>query len=268
MYCPFSTTKYQTPRNCPSTLEETNSFCKGGSRICENKFAGSTFYRNPIRDWKEELRTLPTECRFSNPCCYGICSSRCQPNCPFVPVNCEMCRCPVTCEIPVKCTGRSAVCPYDLTDTASFTCPAPRLCKISEPCPTTVRPVAKPVDSAVEVQKKKNTVQVWKNVFIVLAGGVEYFNEYYDPLGLNLKDLSKQIACNIDDYTPLFEKFYDMYKDQLNVEASPMEKLLMQLIMECLTCHLTRSLFGSSSVNNNRDFGKIFNTMLSRKKTD
>lgn len=100
-----------------------------------------------------------------------------------------------------------------------------------------------------EQRNKTNQVKFYKSILLNVICGIEFLNEKYDPFAFKLKDWSKQIAADIDDYTEVLEDLYEKYKDK-GGKMSPEIKLLFMIIMSGVTYHLSQALFGSSGLGN------------------
>lgn len=102
----------------------------------------------------------------------------------------------------------------------------------------------------IDAEKKNQQINFYKLLFINVISGLEIFNEKYDPYGLNLKDWSKTIASNIEDYRPIFEKLYEKYKDRAIVELQPEVQLYIWTIMSALGQHISNHLFRNNNTTN------------------
>lgn len=94
---------------------------------------------------------------------------------------------------------------------------------------------------------KNNQVKFYKQILLNIVCGVEFLNEKYDPFAFKLKDWSKQVAADMDDYTEVLEEIYEKYKDK-GGKMSPEIRLLFMIIMSGVTFHLSQALFGPSGV--------------------
>lgn len=98
-------------------------------------------------------------------------------------------------------------------------------------------------------KNKTNHVKFLKQVLLNIICGAEFLNQRYFPSTFYLKDWSKEMAANMDDYTEVLEEFYDKYKDRLTnpIPMSPEARILSMVATNMLTFHLSQSLFGSSN---------------------
>jgi hypothetical protein len=99
-----------------------------------------------------------------------------------------------------------------------------------------------------ERRNKNNKVKFYKNILLNIVSGVEFLNDKYDPFAFKLKDWSKQIASDMDDYTEVLEELYEKYKDR-GGNFSPEVRLLFMILMSGVTYHLSQALFGSGGLN-------------------
>ena len=90
--------------------------------------------------------------------------------------------------------------------------------------------------------EKMDRIKVYKSLLINIICLIEIFNEKYDPVALRLKDWSKQIALNIDDYTEILENLYEKYKNA-PIIISPEMKLIYKLLLSATINHLSQTLF-------------------------
>jgi hypothetical protein len=94
---------------------------------------------------------------------------------------------------------------------------------------------------------KTNQVKFYRNMLLNIVCGIEFLNEKYDPFAFKLKDWSKQMAADQDDYTEVLEELYEKYKDK-GGKMPPEIRLLFMIIMSGVTFHLSQTLFGPSGM--------------------
>ena len=112
---------------------------------------------------------------------------------------------------------------------------------------------------------KTNSVKFYKNIFLNIVCGLEFLNEKYDPCGFRLKDWSKQVASDMEDYTEVFEKLYEKYRPYENREMEPETKLYFMTLMSAVTHHLSQALFDSKTINNTfQNNPAVINNLLRR----
>lgn len=99
-----------------------------------------------------------------------------------------------------------------------------------------------------ERRHKTNQVKFYKQVLLNVVCGIEFLNDKYNPFEFKLKDWSKQIASDLDDYTEVLEELYEKYKDK-GGKMAPEIRLLFMIIMSGVTYHLSNALFGSGGLN-------------------
>lgn len=113
-----------------------------------------------------------------------------------------------------------------------------------------------------ERRNKHNQVKLYKNVLLNIVCGIEFMNDKYDPFDIKLRDWSKQVASDMDDYTEVLEEIYEKYKDS-GGKMSPEIKLLFMIIMSGVTFHLSQTLFGSGGLNDTiKGNPNILNSLL------
>lgn len=99
----------------------------------------------------------------------------------------------------------------------------------------------------VERRNKINQTKFYKQLLLNGICGIEFLNEKYDPFSLKLSGWSKQIAMELDDYTEVIEELYDKYSSR-GGKMPPEMKLVMKLLIGCISYHVTNQLFGSSGL--------------------
>ena len=103
-----------------------------------------------------------------------------------------------------------------------------------------------------EYEKLKNqrdadsAVKFYRNVLMAFVSGAEYVNDTYSPYRLKLNGWSESVIENIDGYDDVFEELHQKYKNKIKV--APELKLLGLVVGSGFMCHLTNSVFKSSSM--------------------
>lgn len=120
-----------------------------------------------------------------------------------------------------------------------------------------------------EKRNKANNIKMYKNILINIIWGAEYFNENYNPFEFKLKDWSKQVAADSDEYTEVLEELYEKYRGKSG-KMSPELKLILMLGMSGFTYHISQKLIGtggiSSTIGNNPNvIGKLLGGVLGGK---
>ncbi len=98
-------------------------------------------------------------------------------------------------------------------------------------------------------RNKENQVKWYKRILITIVSGAEFVNEKYNPFEFKLKDWSKQVAADVDEYTEILEEIYEKYK-HVGGKMAPELKLLFMIILSGVTFHLSQTLFGSATLGN------------------
>ncbi|XWV25648.1 hypothetical protein QJ856_gp0105 [Tupanvirus deep ocean] len=101
---------------------------------------------------------------------------------------------------------------------------------------------------------KEYVVNYLKNTLILNINSVEILNEYFDPLGLNLKGWTSELAKKTDEYTEVFEKLYEKYKDQFITKLEPERELALKIIIDGTSYHIKQKF-----VNNFDETNMFFN---------
>ena len=96
---------------------------------------------------------------------------------------------------------------------------------------------------------KNNQIKFYQRVLLNVIAGVEFLNDKYDPFSFKLKDWSKQVASDMDEYTEVLEELYEKYKDR-GGRMAPEVRLLLLIVMSAVTFHLSQTLFGSGGLEN------------------
>ncbi len=97
-------------------------------------------------------------------------------------------------------------------------------------------------------RNKNNQVKFYKQILLNVVCGAEFLNDKYNPFEFKLKDWSKQVALDLDDYTEVLEDIYEKYRDK-GGKMAPEIKLLFMIIMSGVTFHLSQALFGPVGLN-------------------
>ena len=98
-----------------------------------------------------------------------------------------------------------------------------------------------------ERRNKTNQVKLYKNILLTIVSGTEFLNDKYNPFEFKLKDWSKQVASDMDDYTEVLEEIYEKYKDK-GGKMAPEIRLMFMIILSGVTFHLSQTLFGANGL--------------------
>ncbi|XWV26989.1 hypothetical protein QJ857_gp0060 [Tupanvirus soda lake] len=109
----------------------------------------------------------------------------------------------------------------------------------------------KEYDMHKEMRNKINQVKFYKQILLNVVCGVEFLNDIYDPFDFKLRDFSKDMASNLDNYTEVMCKLYDKYNNIKPVELSPEAQLGFKVVIDGITYHLSKVLFPNKSTNIN-----------------
>lgn len=113
---------------------------------------------------------------------------------------------------------------------------------------------------------KNNQIKLYKNIFLNIICGCEFLNEHYNPFEFKLKDWSKTVASDMNEYVEILEEIYEKYK-HIGGGTAPEIRLLFMIVMSGVTYHLSQTLFGSDGLgdavkNNPNAAGKLLNGLL------
>jgi hypothetical protein len=119
-----------------------------------------------------------------------------------------------------------------------------------------------------EKRDRVNQIKFYKQILLNIVYGIEFLNERYNPFEFHLRDWSKQVAADIDDYTEVLEEIYEKYKGSAKLQ--PEIRLLLMIILSGITYHLSQSLFGSNGLgetlrSNPNIINKILNNLIKGK---
>lgn len=94
---------------------------------------------------------------------------------------------------------------------------------------------------------KDNQVRFYRRLLLNIICGVEFLNDKYNPFEFKLKDWSKQISSEMDEYTEILEEIYDKYKGTGSGMA-PEIRLIVLLIMSGVTYHISQAMFSNGGL--------------------
>ena len=98
-----------------------------------------------------------------------------------------------------------------------------------------------------ERRNKENQVKFYKRILLNVCCGAEFLNEKYNPFEFKLKDWSKSMASDMDDYTEVLEEIYEKYKGT-GGKFSPEIRLLFMILMSGVFFHISQTLFGAEGL--------------------
>lgn len=117
----------------------------------------------------------------------------------------------------------------------------------------------------------KASVSVAKTFLLFIIQFIEFVNNRYDPLGLDLDGWSNQLNNELDNHNEILYKILQKYKG--NTETEPEIQLLMAIVMSGVTFHFSKTLNkGISNIfqmnSNNNDTEKKNNININIKKNE
>jgi len=89
----------------------------------------------------------------------------------------------------------------------------------------------------------EKSIKFQRNLLVTCVTGMEFLNQKFNPVDVNLDGWSESVNENQEDYDEIFEELYDKYKDRTKV--APEIRLLMTLGISASMCHLTNTFFKS-----------------------
>lgn len=89
----------------------------------------------------------------------------------------------------------------------------------------------------------EKSIKFQRNLLVTCVTGMEFLNQKFNPVDVNLDGWSESVNENQDDFDEIFEELYDKYKDKTKV--APEIRLLMTLGISASMCHLTNTFFKS-----------------------
>jgi len=89
----------------------------------------------------------------------------------------------------------------------------------------------------------EKSIKFQRNLLVTCVTGMEFLNQRFNPLDVNLDGWSESVNENQEDFDEIFEELYDKYKDKTKV--APEIRLMMTLGISASMCHLTNTFFKS-----------------------
>jgi hypothetical protein len=89
----------------------------------------------------------------------------------------------------------------------------------------------------------EKSIKFQRNLLVTCVTGMEFLNQKFNPVDVNLDGWSESVNENQEDYDEIFEELYDKYKDRAKV--APEIRLLMTLGISASMTHLTNTFFKS-----------------------
>lgn len=97
----------------------------------------------------------------------------------------------------------------------------------------------------VDSRNLESSIKFQRNALLTCVTGMEFLNQKFNPLDVNLDGWSESVNENQEDFDEIFEELYDKYKDRSKV--APEVRLIMTLGMSAAMCHVTNTFFKSKS---------------------
>lgn len=115
----------------------------------------------------------------------------------------------------------------------------------------------------------EKSIKFQRNLLVTCVTGMEFLNQKFNPVDVNLDGWSESVNENQEDYDEIFEELYDKYKDRTKV--APEIRLLMTLGISASMTHLTNTFFKSKMpgmddiLKQNPDLARQFATAAAQK---
>ena len=91
-----------------------------------------------------------------------------------------------------------------------------------------------------DMKNREHGVDISKQGLVYLAWAIEYFNDKYDPFGINLKGWSEHMELTKDNYTSTFAELYEKYKGSTR-KIEPEVKLIALIAISAASFHATKA---------------------------
>lgn len=95
----------------------------------------------------------------------------------------------------------------------------------------------------VDSRNLESSIKFQRSTLLTCATGLEFLNQKFNPMDVNLDGWSESINENQEDFDEIFEELYDKYKDKTKV--APEIRLVMTLGISAAMCHVTNTFFKS-----------------------
>jgi hypothetical protein len=95
----------------------------------------------------------------------------------------------------------------------------------------------------VDSRNLESSIKFQRSTLLTCVTGLEFLNQKFNPLDVNLDGWSESVNENQDDFDEIFEELYDKYKDRSKV--APEIRLVMTLGISAAMCHVTNTFFKS-----------------------
>jgi len=87
----------------------------------------------------------------------------------------------------------------------------------------------------------KASIKFQQKILMFIVSALEYGNKKFDPLKMNLDGWSENVFENIDDFTHVFTKLYEKYKER--GQMSPELELMLALFGSAFMFNMSKQLF-------------------------
>ena len=105
---------------------------------------------------------------------------------------------------------------------------------------------AQPTEADVQALKREKCIRFYKSLLINAACGLEFLCEKYTSW--NLKDFSKSVGNNTDDFDQVLGKVYDRYGDiRTRWTPNPFLTLIFEFLTSALFNYISNCIFGPRS---------------------
>ena len=103
---------------------------------------------------------------------------------------------------------------------------------------------------------RRNGIKLYKNTIINFTNLVEFFNDKYDPFGVQLGGWSEHMSVEVDSYDDVLEELYEKYKGA-GKSLPPEVKLLVLIGFSASAFHFSQKHMSSIPGSNNSPLSGI-----------
>jgi len=97
-------------------------------------------------------------------------------------------------------------------------------------------------------ESKVKNLKFYERIFFALCFGLEFANNKFDPIGIDIDGWGKSIYANQDEFSELIEELYDKYKGK-GAEQPIEVRFLVAIIFSIITFHFSKQLLGNNGIS-------------------
>ena len=94
-------------------------------------------------------------------------------------------------------------------------------------------------NSLKEQKDKRNGIIFYRKSLLAGVSVVEFLNDRYDPLAINLNGWYESMNCSIEEYTEIFEDLHEKYKGA-GGKLEPEVRLLFSVVFSAFSFHISK----------------------------